>query len=198
LSVEDGKAPKRAPLAEWRNALRDAEELDRTALLVGLVISTYMDGNGRAYPSKATIASGCRLGSGRRAVDGAVDRLEKAGYLSIERSKGRRSFIYTATVPATSHGDATFTWHGGATLPGVNVADFDAQRRTKSTPTSHGGATESAESAESVSTRATRAEKETARATARVKDEGLPSWDEQCRAAVKARMISPLPREAAS
>ena len=139
------------PLAgHWRNVLRDSE-IDRTAKLVGFVISTYMDSHGVAYPSKATIAAGAGLGAGRRAVDAAVDRLEAAGLLEIERSKGRRPCVYRAA-------GATLTAHDGATLGGTNRAEIDTQRRTNGHPTSHRGATESIESeSESISIRRKRA-----------------------------------------
>jgi Helix-turn-helix domain len=126
--------------AVWRDAIRDAE-LDRTAKLVAFVIGTYMNAAGKAYPSKRLIAEGCALGSGKRAVDQAVDRLEAAGYLRVRRSRGRVSFTYYANVP-TSHPDAS--------LFSVNGAPEETQRRTDRRSTSHRGATESAESAECV------------------------------------------------
>ncbi len=128
----------RSVVNAWRDAIRDSE-LDRTAKLVAFVVSTYMGTTGQAWPSKATIAQGAGLGAGKRAVDAAVDRLEAAGYLRVGRSKGRRPFRYFVAVP---------TWHPDATFINSNVADFDAQRRTKRRPTSHPGATESYEIAE--------------------------------------------------
>ena len=69
---------ERAVLAEWRDTLRDSE-LDPTAKLVGFILSTWWDRNGRsAFPSKPTIAAAS--GVSKRAVDGAVDRLETAGF----------------------------------------------------------------------------------------------------------------------
>jgi hypothetical protein len=121
----------------WRNAIRDSE-LDRTAKLVAFVISTYLNGAGTAYPAKDTIARGAGLGSGRRSVDQAVDRIEQAGYLEVTRSKGRRSFFYRATLPNLA-ADATLNLAGDATLEkGANVASDDSQRRTNEQPTSHG------------------------------------------------------------
>src|SRR5258708_3100300 len=49
----------RAPLAEWRDALRDSG-LDTTPKAVGWTIATYAK-DGRAFPSKATIAAGASL-----------------------------------------------------------------------------------------------------------------------------------------
>ena len=87
--------------AVWRDTLRDSV-LDATAKLVGFVLSTYMDARGFAFPSKETLARGSSLGVGKRSVDGAVDRLEEAGFLNLERSLGRHSIRYQATLPPTA------------------------------------------------------------------------------------------------
>jgi hypothetical protein len=119
----------------WRNAIRDSD-LDRTAKLVAYTISTYMNGAGEAFPGKGTIAVGAGLGKGRRAVDHAIDRIEAAGFLEVERSKGRRSFHYRATRPNVA-GAAPFNVADDATLEGaLNVASHDAQLRTDERPTS--------------------------------------------------------------
>jgi hypothetical protein len=119
----------------WRNAIRDSE-LDRTAKLVCFVISTYMNGAGEAFPAKDTIAKGAGLGSGRRSVDQAVDRIEAAGFLEVTRFRGRRSFNYRATLPNVASG-ATLNHARDATLEdAVNVASDDSQRRTNRQPTS--------------------------------------------------------------
>ena len=70
----------------WRNVVRDSD-LDRTATLVALVLSTYMDANGVADGvAKTTLARGAKLGrpdqKGNTAADLAIDRLEAAGLLS--------------------------------------------------------------------------------------------------------------------
>lgn len=124
-------ASKLPLVAIWRNALRDSN-LDRTAKLVGLVLSTYMDSAGVAWPSKATLAAKASLGSGRRAVDMAIDRLEAAGLLEIERSRGRRPFVYHAAgATLTAHAPRGSTPH--ETTPTSHI----------SRSTSHPGATES-------------------------------------------------------
>jgi hypothetical protein len=91
----------------WRNALRDSE-LDRTAKLVGFVLSTYMDGRGAAWPAKTTLAEVASLGregqKGNTAVDTAIDRLEGAGLLVVDRRRGRRGFLYTAVIPRADGG----------------------------------------------------------------------------------------------
>jgi hypothetical protein len=84
-------------LAEWRDRVRDAPDLDTTATVVAMVLSTYMNGEGRAYPSRATLAAGAKLRQ-PRTVDRAIRDLEAAGLLIVERSKGRRTSVYVATV----------------------------------------------------------------------------------------------------
>src|SRR4051812_32384832 len=92
----------RSTLADWRDALRDSD-LDRTAKLVGLVLSTYMNGSCIAWPSKITLAKGASLGRADQkdntAVGNAIDRMEAAGLLDVERRRGRRGFVYTGVIP---------------------------------------------------------------------------------------------------
>jgi hypothetical protein len=73
--------------------VRDSD-LPSTAKLVAFVLSTYMDRNGHAWPSKETIAAGASLS--RRAVDPAIDRLEGTGLIQVERSRSRRGNRYRA------------------------------------------------------------------------------------------------------
>ena len=94
---------RRPLVAEWRNTVRESG-LDRTAKLVAFVLSTYMSGEGVAWPSKDTIAAGASLVP--RAVDAAIDRLEAFGLLDVERSKGRKANRYRAR-------DAGLTVQGG-------------------------------------------------------------------------------------
>jgi hypothetical protein len=49
---------------------------------VAFVVSTYSDGRGQCFPSRATLASGASMSD--RTVDKALDLLE--GYRSIRRS----------------------------------------------------------------------------------------------------------------
>src|SRR2546423_12170186 len=72
----------------------------RTAKLVAYTLSTYMDRRGVAWPSQALLASGCSLSV--RAVQSATLRLEEAGLLKVQRSKGRGSHRYTALVPTAN------------------------------------------------------------------------------------------------
>lgn len=77
-----------------------ASDLPPTARLVALVVSCYMDADGRnAYPSQETIArdSGLSL----RTVRTWIDRLIDLGWLTVAReSSGRSSRRYKATVPS--------------------------------------------------------------------------------------------------
>jgi hypothetical protein len=88
----------RPVVAVWRNAVRDSP-LDTTAKAVALVLSTYMNNLGAAFPSKRTLAAGASLSS-TRSVDAAINRVEAAGLLEIVRSRGHRSNSYLAIVPA--------------------------------------------------------------------------------------------------
>src|SRR4051812_13023327 len=94
--------------AVWRDVIRDASELDRTAKLVGVVLSTYMNGQGHAYPAVETIALGGSLG--RRGVQYALRRLENAGFLTVGMSRGGSSNSYLAAVPETAHAVRRSEW----------------------------------------------------------------------------------------
>ena len=98
----------------WRDAIRDSD-LDSTAKLVAHTLSTYMNGAGVCWPSKSTLAQGA--GKSKRTVDGAIERLASAGFLTISQSRGRSSNGYTASNP-TMHLIAGF---------GLNRAASDAQ-----------------------------------------------------------------------
>ena len=93
-AVSDGV---RAPLAEWRDALRDSD-LDSTARLAGFVISTYANASGLTFVGKELIAAGIAARSIRTA-DEAVNRLERAGYLHVTRPLGGRPNRYLLTLP---------------------------------------------------------------------------------------------------
>jgi hypothetical protein len=84
-------------LTDWRDSVVADQRLDTTATAVALVLSTYMSADGVAWPSRETIGAGAKLKS-VRSVDRAIAILECAGWLSIERSKGRRSHRYRATA----------------------------------------------------------------------------------------------------
>jgi len=113
----------------WRQELRRTT-LDPTAKLVGLVLSTYMDGAGRAQVSRSTLADGCAVSVST--VLRAVRRLERAGLLGVDRA-GRLQHLpsrYQARsrggVPATpdSRGSTGATPNGsqGWQILGPGVA----------------------------------------------------------------------------
>jgi hypothetical protein len=110
-------------VVHWRNTLRDCE-LDRTAKLVGFVLSTYMDARGVAWPAKTELARGASLGrnpgerKGNTAVDGAINRLEAAGLLVVDRKRGRRGFVYGAAIPRYAEG---FKSHADARDNGYEI-----------------------------------------------------------------------------
>src|SRR5262245_44913042 len=98
---------KKSLLAVWRDAVRDSG-LDRTAKLVAFVLSTYMNRHGDAYPSQATLAAGASLTD--TAVRAPIQRIEAAGFLKVERSKGRTAHGYTAILPPTANALRRSEW----------------------------------------------------------------------------------------
>jgi hypothetical protein len=99
----------RKPLvAVWRDAVRDSPDLDRTAKLVAFCLSTYMNRYGSAWPSQDTLAAGASITD--RAVHSATVRLERAGFLEVERSRGRSSHQYVATLPVTANALRRSEW----------------------------------------------------------------------------------------
>src|SRR5437016_10751268 len=84
------KVPPRQ--VRWLKAMLKSD-LDTTAKVVGCAIAAHMDRYGRAYPSKETLRRFCSI-SKPAAVDRAVDRLEQAGWISVERSHGRHPNRY--------------------------------------------------------------------------------------------------------
>jgi hypothetical protein len=80
----------------WRNAICDSE-LDSTAKHVAHVLSRYMNAGGVTFVGKPTVARAASLSV--RAVDGAINRLERARFLLVDRRKGGRPNHYCAAVP---------------------------------------------------------------------------------------------------
>jgi hypothetical protein len=98
-------------VAVWRDALRESEQRN-TPKLVGLVLSTYMNGNGHAYPSRGTLAHGASLSV--KAVDTALRELEQGGFLEIARTRGRRTHTYTTILPTTANEVRRSEWEASA------------------------------------------------------------------------------------
>jgi hypothetical protein len=82
-------------VVRWREALRDSD-LDRTAKLVGYILSTFMDKDGLAWPGKETIAAGA--GVHPRTADKAIKRIELFGLLGVQHSPGFRTNQYFALL----------------------------------------------------------------------------------------------------
>jgi hypothetical protein len=118
-------------LVTWRNAVRDSA-LDSTAKLTAYTLSTYMSRDGLAWPAKTTLADKASLSV--RAVDGAITRLERGGFLLVERSGYRRGGNrYRATLP-----NQALAAHLGFAKPasddlqtGISCAPIAQQLRTK-------------------------------------------------------------------
>lgn len=130
-----------APLVQrWRLEIR-AAELDRTAKLVGLVLADYATAEGRAWPSRQTIAAAA--GVCVRTVEAATVRLELAGLLEVERRSGRgRTNRYQLTVKGaeraqqlrhngTERAQMT-TKKGAAAAPELEGLELEEQRERAS------------------------------------------------------------------
>jgi hypothetical protein len=113
----------------WRDAIRDST-LDATAKAVAWTLSTYMNGRGEAWPSKNTLAVGAS--KSKRAVDGAIVRITRAGYLDVSQSKGRSSNRYQAKLP-TLQAVARLTVQADAPLEVANPADRGTSTLQEST-----------------------------------------------------------------
>jgi hypothetical protein len=92
---------KTARQLKWKLAIR-ASSLDATAKYVALMLDTWMDSAGKAWPSRKSIATGASLSVD--AVDKAIRRLEAAGFLLVSRTKGRRANSYQAVPQPDGNG----------------------------------------------------------------------------------------------
>jgi Helix-turn-helix domain len=105
----------RKPLpAVWRDAVRDSRELSATAKLVAFVLSTYMNRDGEAWPSRETLAFGCGLDvrNVTRNVSEPLREAEDAGFLDYPDNKGGRgkSNRYRARLPASAENRRQAEW----------------------------------------------------------------------------------------
>jgi hypothetical protein len=121
----------------WRDVVRDSS-LDSTAKGVAYSLSTWMSWRGYAFPARETIAAGA--GYTDRTVDRALRRLESAGLLHIDRTKGgkARTNHYLARFPETANRQRRSEWETAK----QEIANSEADD-LNSEPVSH----ESAESA---------------------------------------------------
>jgi hypothetical protein len=117
----------------WRIAVRESE-LDANAKAVALVLDTYMDGRGFAWPSRKTIAQSSSLHIDT--VDRALRRIEKAGLLLVVRSPGRASNRYQATIPNSPVGAAV--GDGDETLQQPHPAGVNSRTQRGSTAAPNG------------------------------------------------------------
>lgn len=81
---------------DWRIAIRDSD-LHPAAKHVALTLDTYMNRHGIAWPSRASLAAG--TGRSISTVQRALVALEQAGFIAVAHSRGRRSNLYSATIP---------------------------------------------------------------------------------------------------
>lgn len=84
----------------WRDAVRDAVELDIATRGMLFVLTRWMNTNGKdCFPGRARIAAYC--GSSERQVDRYLTAAHKAGYLYLVTPGHRgQHAVYAATVPA--------------------------------------------------------------------------------------------------
>ncbi|WP_420971606.1 helix-turn-helix domain-containing protein [Bradyrhizobium sp. B120] len=84
---------------KWHDALSDRFARDRIALAVAMTIGKYLNsGTGKAFPSRETIANRCDVCV--RSVERAVNRLERRGFLIVQRARGRgHSNVYSMAFP---------------------------------------------------------------------------------------------------
>ena len=115
-------------LGVWRDAVCDSE-LQRTPKLLALVLSTNLNGHGHGWPSQKLLASKASITP--KAVQTATDVLERAGFLEVERSRGRSSHGYTATLPATANALRRSEWAtANGTVPNSERDAPNSERRS--------------------------------------------------------------------
>jgi hypothetical protein len=138
-------AGNKPTIALWRDSVCNSD-LDSSAKLVALVISTYM-GKDRltAWPSRATIASAASLTV--RTVERAIRRIEQSGLLKIVWSDGgnNRPNLYAAAFPSGSAVEDLGVRANGRRRGGEaqtpRPGDSEASRRERRSPESAEGAT---------------------------------------------------------
>lgn len=119
-----GDHPVRSSVVRWRNAARDSD-LRATEKAVVFVIATYMNAAGECWPSVNTIANGASLSE--RAVRSAIGGLELAGFIRVDRSKGRKASTYRIPTLHQLHRSGRPTLH----LATANGASGAPEREKK-------------------------------------------------------------------
>jgi Helix-turn-helix domain len=125
---------------KWLDVIRKDKRVDRTARAVAAWLARHMNVSGECFVSKQTLVE--ETGYCQRAVDYAILRLEKLGYLRVNRIVGGRNKAneYHAILPETPHGDAGFTGAETPHLATQNPASTDTKPRTQQHETPHGDA----------------------------------------------------------
>jgi DNA-binding MarR family transcriptional regulator len=121
---------KKSLLAVWRDAVADS---DLTAAEKGVVhaISTYMNKNGHAYPGRKAIARRSSLST--RTVDKAIKRIERAGFLKVERVSGGngKTNSYQAFLSETTSDLRCIEWEtANLTTRTANLAAPNSEQRS--------------------------------------------------------------------
>jgi hypothetical protein len=89
----------------WRKAIREST-LDASTKVVLYTLSTYLNGEGVAYPSREELAAGASVSI--TTLDRAVRRAEAAGFVDVEHTRGggygenKRTNHYRVTLPVTA------------------------------------------------------------------------------------------------
>jgi hypothetical protein len=128
----------RSFLASWRDAVADSP-VSSTGKLVAHTLATWMNGNGRCFPSQREIARRASLGSDRSVLK-ATKELERAEFLKVIWSRGRGSHDYQATLPTSDGVRGPIVPNAAPNAPNLALHDTNLAS----------GANESGESRESV------------------------------------------------
>jgi len=113
--VSQSERRRKSLLAVWRDLVCESEQIGPTPKLVALVLSTFMNGRGYAYPSQEAIAAKASLSA--RTVRDATAPLEDDGLLDVDRSVGRSSHGYQATLPPTANALRRSEWAAALGTP---------------------------------------------------------------------------------
>jgi hypothetical protein len=94
---------RRSFAVEWNDAVRDSD-LRTTVKAVAWALRSYMSADGYAYPALVTLAAGASLGRGCTSTKAAILELEAAGFLLVDRKRGRFGWRYQALIPRAAVG----------------------------------------------------------------------------------------------
>lgn len=94
------KAAQATVPTRWRIVVMGDETLSRTALIVAVVLSSFMTKEGVCYPTLATITRACHFKNERSAKRGTKE-LRERGYLDVKK-RFDTSNLYRATFPVAT------------------------------------------------------------------------------------------------